>query len=194
MAGGRGVKVKLFYGVLVVVPLVLCVVLISYLVEKLGKLTTILGLESWLSTTVLLFLVVFGLLITCYLVGSLVQTRLGMWSFEKFETYLLTQVPGYRIIKNVVMGVSGNSVKQNKPAVVNIGPDGVEVLGFVMEENDNGTLTVFVPTSPVITVGNIYILEPSRVRFLQIGHFDTIACISEWGVGSSEILANIDSP
>ena len=31
-----------------------------------------------------------------------------------------------------------------KPALIKLGPDGAAVFGFIMEYNENGTITVFV--------------------------------------------------
>jgi len=40
-----------------------------------------------------------------------------------------------------------------------------------MEENDNGSMTVFVPSSPAITVGTVYIVKRSRVTILETYYF-----------------------
>jgi len=59
-----------------------------------------------------------------------------------------------------------------------------------MEEHDNGLLTVFVPSTPVLTVGNLYIVEPERVTRLTAGASEVADCISQWGMGSKKIIAD----
>jgi len=57
-----------------------------------------------------------------------------------------------------------------------------------MEGNDNGSVTVFVPSSPAITVGTVYIVKRSRVTILEAGTMEIAVCLSQWGIGSRKIL------
>ena len=65
---------------------------------------------------------------------------------------------------------------------------GVSRLGFIMEENDNDTVTIFVPTPPTPTLGRLYIVERSRVTLLDASHVDVIKCITDWGIGSDKFI------
>lgn len=181
-------KSKLLYGLIVIVPLAAIVVVLEKIVELLNMLAKSLGLDSSLSAGLVIVLALAGLILLCYGVGSLVHTRIGGWSFDKFEKLLLSQIPGYRIVKNVFIGVSGENVKAYKPALIKLGPDGVAVFGYIMEYNENGSITVYVPNSPVLTIGAIYIVEENRVTLLDSGHLTMINCISEWGIGSSKVV------
>src|SRR5262245_51433281 len=40
--------------------------------------------------------------------------------------------------------------------------------GYIIEPNVDGTLTVFVPQAPIVALGQVYIVEPGRVRKLDI--------------------------
>ncbi len=57
-----------------------------------------------------------------------------------------------------------------------------------MDENDNDTLTVFVPSVPAITLGALHIVERNRVTLLDASHLQIVNCITEWGVGSSRFI------
>jgi uncharacterized membrane protein len=59
-----------------------------------------------------------------------------------------------------------------------------------MEENDNGSVTVFVPSTPTITIGSIYIVDSSRVTPIEASMIDVVTCISQWGIGSRKIIGN----
>jgi len=170
---------------------IILIVLVK-LVELLNKLSKAVGLESALSAFVLILLVITGFVLLCYGAGSLVHTKVGGWSFDKFEKLILAQVPGYRIIKNIIIGVSEEKVKSYKPALIQLGPKGTAIMGFVMEENGNETITVFVPNSPVLTMGNIYIVEKNRVTLLESGYLDMFNCISEWGTGSGKVVGTVN--
>lgn len=174
------------------VPIAAIVVVLARIIELIEMLAKSLGLDSYLSISLVIVLALAGIILICYGVGSLVHTRIGSWSFDKFEQLLLTKIPGYRIIKNTFIDVSGENVKAYKPALIKLGLDGAAVLGFMMEYNENGTITIFVPNSPVLTVGTIYIVEENRVTPLESGHLAMINCLSEWGTGSNKVLGTTE--
>ena len=64
------------------------------------------------------------------------------------------------------------------------------MLGFVMEENDNGSVTVFVPAVPTLIMGALHIVSRERVTMLEFGSIDVSNCICQWGIGSKKILVN----
>jgi uncharacterized membrane protein len=68
------------------------------------------------------------------------------------------------------------------------------VPAFVVEENLDGRYTVFVPAAPNPTSGAIYIMEKTRVHLLNISVLKTAKCVSEWGVGSEELLKSMRAP
>jgi uncharacterized membrane protein len=57
-----------------------------------------------------------------------------------------------------------------------------------MEENDNGSVTVFVPAVPTLTMGGLHVVDRERVTMLEAGSIDVTNCISQWGIGSRKIL------
>ena len=67
------------------------------------------------------------------------------------------------------------------------------MFGYVMEENDNGSVTVFVPAVPTLTMGSLHVVSRERVTLLESGSIDVSNCISQWGVGSKKILGNTQS-
>ena len=175
-----------------IVPIAAIIVVLARIVELIEMLAKSLGLGSFLNAGLFIVLALAGITLLCYGVGSLVHTRIGSWSFDKFEKLLLTKIPGYRIVKNIFIGISGENVKAYKPALIKLGPDGAAVLGFIMEYNQNGTVTVFVPHSPVLTVGTIYVVEKNQATLLDSGHIAMINCLSEWGTGSNKVLGNTE--
>jgi uncharacterized membrane protein len=64
------------------------------------------------------------------------------------------------------------------------------VFGLVMEENQNGVLTVFIPSAPALTVGSLHVVQRDRVTFLEASTPDVINSISQWGIGSQKILGD----
>ncbi|MCP4622854.1 MAG: hypothetical protein GY850_04910 [bacterium] len=60
-----------------------------------------------------------------------------------------------------------------------------------MEENDNGSVTIFIPSVPTLTMGSLHIVDRERVTMLEAGSIDITNCISQWGIGSQKILGSI---
>ena len=65
--------------------------------------------------------------------------------------------------------------------------DDIAVIGFMVERLPDGRCAVFVPTSPVTTVGNVLIVAPEKVRYLDSGISDAITAVSQWGVEAARL-------
>lgn len=185
----NSIKTNLIYGLFIIVPVGMVVVLIVHLVKVLNLLAQKLGLESAVGAGLGVLASILLLLLICYGVGALIHTRLGAFSFSRFEEKLLKPIPGYKMISKVLKGFADKK-EAYPPARVKLAHSGVEMLGFVMEENSDETLTVYVPMAPLMMIGNIHIVERERVTLLDSAHTDVFDCISEFGLGSGKILAS----
>ena len=183
-------RTNVIYGVLVLVPLAVIALLLAKIVEILEKIAEPLNLQSATSVIGAIILAVLLVLILCFVVGVFVRTRLGSWSLERFEQTILRQIPGYEIISNALKGFAEKKTAYRAALVRLYGP-GTGVLGFIMEENDNDSVTVFVPSVPTLTMGSLHVVDRERVTMLEAGSIDVTNCISQWGIGSNKILGSI---
>ena len=179
----------IIYGLLVIVPLAVVFLLLVKLTEILEKIAAPLGLESALGAALALVLVALAallvVLLLSFIVGSLMRRAV---SYETVEKKILNQIPGYTIVANIAKGFSDKSVAYPAAMIELHGP-GTAVFGFVMEEHVSGLVTVFVPSTPVLTVGNVHLVERKRITILEAGASDVANCISQWGIGSAKIVA-----
>ncbi len=182
-------RTNVIYGVLVLVPLAVIALLLAKIVEILEKIAEPLNLQSATSVIGAIILAVLLVLILCFVVGVFVRTRLGSWSLERFERTILRQIPGYEIISNALKGFAEKKTAYRAALVRLYGP-GTGVLGFIMEENDNDSVTVFVPSVPTLTMGSLHVVDRERVTMLEAGSIDVTNCISQWGIGSNKILGS----
>ena len=180
-------RTNVVYGLLVLVPAAILFLLLAKIVEILEKMATPLNLQSTTSVLVAIMLSLLLLLSLCFVVGMFVRTQIGSWSLERLERKVLNQIPGYEIISNVLKGFAEKRTAYPAAMVRLYGP-GTAVLGFIMEENENGSLTVFVPSVPTLTVGSLHVVDRERVTILEAGSLDITNCISQWGIGSQKIL------
>jgi uncharacterized membrane protein len=182
-------KSNFFYGALVVVPIVIFIILIVELVDIIKNVSQSLGLESDIGGGLAVALLALVMIAACYGAGVAVKTRIGSMSFGSLERRVLAHVPGYRIVSNALKGFADNE-KSYPPVLARLSESGTAVLGVVIEENDNDTFTVFVPTAPAITIGGVYILDRNRVTYLDASTLDFVNCVAEWGVGSSKLIGD----
>ena len=186
-------RTNIIYGVLVLVPLAVIVLLLAEIVEILEKIAEPLDLQSATSVIGAIIIALLLVLLICFIVGAIVRTRLGSWSLERFERTILFQIPGFQIISNALKGFAEKKTAYRAALVQLYGP-GTGVLGFVMEENDNGSVTVFVPSVPTLTVGSLHVVDRERVTMLEASSIDVTNCISQWGIGSQKILGSVKLP
>ena len=180
-------RTNVIYGLLVLVPAAIIFLLLVKIVEILEKMAAPLNLESSTNVVVAILLGLLLLLLLCFVVGAFVRTRIGSWSLERLERKILNQIPGYEIISNMLRGFAEKRTAYPAAMVRLYGP-GTAVLGFIMEENENGSLTVFVPSAPALTVGSLHVVDRERVTILEAGFMDVTNCISQWGIGLQNIL------
>lgn len=180
------VKANLVYGLLVALPVIFVAVLLHQLIDILGKVANKFGLESAVGATMAIILILVALLLFFYFVGALIRTRIGSWSFEKVEMKFLKQMPGYSIISGILKGFVGKN-KEYQPALISLYQPGTSVLGFVMEQNPDETVTVFVPSTPALTMGTVHIVSRELVQLLDARHLDVAGCITDWGIGAHEV-------
>jgi uncharacterized membrane protein len=187
---GYWFKTNFLYGLMVVIPLGVLVLLIAKVVEILQTVALSLKLESTVNAAFAIVVALVLLLVVCLGVGTVVRTKIGTWSFEKLEQAILRRVPGYELVGYILKGFAKE--KNAYPAVmVRLHGPGSAVFGLVMEENQNGVLTVFLPSAPAVTVGSLHVVERDRVTFLKASTPDVINSISQWGIGSRKILGDL---
>ena len=143
-------------------------------------------LPEWIPAEDLLSLLL--VLVLCFLVGVAVRTRVGQAARERIEKSLFQRIPGYAVFRGLAQQLSGqNRESAWQPALVETG-DGL-VPGFIIEELDDGLLTVFVPSVPTPFAGAVLVLARERVHALDVPFTSAIQVISKWGSGAKALVA-----
>jgi uncharacterized membrane protein len=175
-------------GLFIVVPVYLAVLLllkgmkaVAGPVRPLAKL-----LPEWVPAERLLSLLLVFLL--CFLVGAAIRTRVGLAVLERVEVSVLQRIPGYDLIRSFTHRLAGDGdEKAWKPVLAEI--EDALVPAFLIEELDDGRLTVFVPSVPTPLAGAVYILVPERVHIVDVPFTQAIRTVARWGSGSRELVA-----
>lgn len=125
----------------------------------------------------------------CFMTGLFVQTQLGKYLKQWFKEKVVNRIPVIRAIQRIGERFAGIEGEDFAPVEVEAHGEGVGILGVLVEKLPDGRCAVFVPASPVTTVGNVLIVAPEKVRYLEAGISDAIAAISQWGVDSARLYA-----
>jgi uncharacterized membrane protein len=192
------VKSTVIGGLLVMLPLAIFVFIASWVFNlvrgAINPLTEILLSRTSLPGVVADVIVVLLIVMACFVVGFVVRTRLGKWLYQTVESKFLKKVPGYSLIKETVSQFLGNKQSPfSSVALVQIYGNDTMVSAFVTDSHDDGTYTVFVPTGPNPTSGNIYHVKGEYVHPVDIPVEDAMRSIISCGAGSSGMIKQLRS-
>ena len=179
---------SLVAGLLIVLPVYLSILLLLKAVSSMAGLVQPIAalLPEWFPGEVAVAFVV--LLIVSVLIGAAVRTAAGQALRDRIERSLFERIPGYELLRSLTQQLAGKSEETAwKPALVEI--EEALVLGFIIEEHDDGRYTVFVPSVPTPLAGAVYVLSPDRVHPLDVPFTQAIKSVSRWGLGSKELVA-----
>jgi uncharacterized membrane protein len=136
------------------------------------------------------------IIVLCFVVGTLVSTRVGRWAHAFFEQRLERFAPGYRMVKEIVNQFLGEKESSpfSKGQVAKVRLFGADiktsVTALVTSEHEDGQFTVFVPTGPNPTSGMIYHLPADQVELLPDIKVDSaMRTVISCGAGSDELFS-----
>jgi uncharacterized membrane protein len=181
-------KNTLVGGLLVVVPIYLTALLLLKAMQSVAGLVRPLAMllpPSLPAENILSLLLVLSL---CFLIGLAVRAPLGRAMRERLEKSLFERLPGYALIRSLTQRLAGED-RENvwQPALVEI--EEALVPAFIIEELEDGSFTVFVPSIPTPLAGAVYVLSRERVHPLDVPFTQAIQTVSRWGSGSKELVA-----
>jgi len=193
-------KATLFGGVVVILP----VVIISFFIKWLFKtitdliqpLTNYALANNQIPEVVADSLVIAIIILVCFFVGVVVQTKIGNYLHNVFDDVLIKLAPGYRMIKEVVVQIFGKS--EDSPflngQVARVRIFGqecpTEVTALITDQHPDGSYTIFMPTGPNPTSGNIYHVLPEQVTlFPEVPLDSAMRTVIACGAGSGNLFA-----
>ena len=177
-----------------ILPLVLIIILFRWIINLIQKylepLINLINTESVLMIVALYILAVIAIIILFFLLGLFIRTSVGRFFRTVLEEQYLSKIPGYKLARETVMQFFGKQKSFFREVVlVDIFNSGSLMTGFITDDHENSDfLTVFVPTGPNPTSGNIYhVLKEKTIRTsttVDKGMKSIISC----GAGSSDIF------
>jgi uncharacterized membrane protein len=189
-------KTTVLGGLLVLVPVAVCVYIISVVIEKvlkvLGAVAKPLHVKSVAGTAAVEVAAILVVIAACFLFGLLVRTAVGQSFGSWVEEKILNLLPGYQLIKKVSRQFAGGSEAVHwSPVLIKIGES--RQIGFLVEENPSGEATIFVPAAPAVSFGAVHIVKAELVEKLDVSMRKAVDCITQLGMGSST-LSSVPQP
>ena len=143
--------------------------------------------SSWLLLAMYVILII-AILTSFLFIGIIIRTRIGRFFKKEFEQKYLVKIPGYKMARDTVMQFFGkNRSFFSEVVLVDLFNSGTLMTGFVTD-NSGEYLTVFVPTGPNPTSGNIYHVQKDKVLHTNANVDNGMKSIISCGAGSSEIF------
>jgi uncharacterized membrane protein len=189
-------RTTLIGGVVALAPMTLIILLFRWVIGIIGRnLTPVVEALTQNSDPspffeFLLYVITFvAILLFFFLIGMIVRSRMSVF-LNKFEDRYLIKIPGYKLAKETVQQFFGNNRSFFREVVlVDIFNSGVLMTGFITDDQGE-ILTVFVPTGPNPTSGNIYHLPREKVLKTTASIDNGMKSIISCGAGSREVFAN----
>jgi uncharacterized membrane protein len=180
-------------GLLVVVPIYLALLLLLKAMQSVAGLVRPVAMLLPPSLPAENLLSLLLVLTICFLIGLAVRSSTGRAIRERMEKSLFERIPGYALIRSLTQRLAGES-RENawQPALVEI--EEALVPAFIIEEVEDGSFTVFVPSIPTPLAGAVYVLSRERVHPLDVPFTQAIQTVSRWGSGSKELVAAMRKP
>lgn len=187
------IKTTLIGGVLIIVPIYVAILLLAKTAS--GLLALLAPVTAQLPASVKFREIVAILLLVaiCFVVGLIVRTGPGLRAKNVIEQAVFGRLPGYTFLRGLTKRLAGHDEEHTlEPALVEI--EDALVPALIVEELDDGSYTVLVPSAPTPMAGSIYILPRDRVHPVDIPFTKAIGVFSKWGTGAGEFVRAMQQP
>ena len=188
------IKNTLVGGLIVILPVAIFLFILTWIfgfIQKIISPLTIIVMEkSPVQGLVADILVIAVLIFICFIVGVIVRTKAGKWAHSILESRVFLKAPGYMLIKETIFQFLGKSKTPfSSVALVQLFDNDVLATGFITDEHEDGSFTVFIPTGPNPTSGLIYHLPQRLVHPVKVSIEEAMRSIISCGAGSSTIIS-----
>jgi uncharacterized membrane protein len=176
-------------GLVVILPVSILVTVFSWLYRTLTDwiqpLTDLLTKVSTLGEAAADLIVLILIVAFCFFVGLALKTGVGRFVHHGLESRILEFAPGYKLVKETVLQFLGRKKSTfASVALVQLYGSRTMATAFITDDSNPEYVTVFVPTGPNPTSGQIFHLEKQFVHPVRVGVEEAMRTIIACGAGS----------
>jgi uncharacterized membrane protein len=188
-------KTSILGGVVVILPMFIFIMVFKWLfgwvTDIIQPLTNLIVTKSHMSEIIADALVIAVIVISCFIIGIIVKTKIGKFIHENLESRILKVAPGYGTIKEIVLQLIGKKFPFSSVALVRIFENDTLVTAFITDSHADGSYTIFVPTAPNPTSGFICHVKGEYVQHIDIPIEEAMRSVITCGAGSKKILSRL---
>jgi uncharacterized membrane protein len=179
-------------GFFIILPVVILVRIAQWLyrlfIDSTGPLISFIEHRFDIPTLAAEWLTLAAVFAACFLLGMLVRTPVGGWLHARLDQYILTRIPGYKMIRDIIKQFGSEHKSLFREVVlVRVGDDGPEMTGFVVDQYDEDGVSVFVPTGPNPTTGLILHTRRQHLTSLNTTVEHAMKTILSCGAGTGAL-------
>lgn len=184
------IKTTVIGGLLIIVPIAIVLYVLGQLFYGLYSLAEStmsevnIEIDDALIMTGIAALALIGL---CFLTGLVVRTRFGVVSKRWLNRHIGKRIPMYNALASLTRRFAGREGSEFAPVEVDLYGSSARAIGFRVENLPEQRCVVFVPSAPVATVGNIYVVHRNKITSINASVTDTLTAITQWGVDANNL-------
>ena len=183
-----GLRNRIVTGFIFIMPVLITIAVLAKFWGKLlkvgGTISTLLRVDTVFGPSGDAVIAVLFFLFVCFVAGFLIRVSFLKRASERIDRSLNDLIPGYSQLRS-------QTTKKVRPeedeeplfeaCLVKV----QELLqpAYIIEQNPDGTQTVFVPQAPTFTTGQVYVVDPVRIRKLDIDSAALNARLKSLGKG-----------
>jgi uncharacterized membrane protein len=188
------IRSTLIGGVFVIAPIGVLLFVVGKVAEVVyTALTPVMGVLPFDSTAglVLAALLAVAIVVTvCFFAGLLARTTLTRNLVRSVESVLLSNLPGYALMKGVGSNLLGADTGDLRP-VVAVRFEATTMIGFQMDRLGDDRLVVYVPNVPNAFAGTLHIVAADRVTPIGLTMRTALDTLGRLGIGSAAVLDGV---
>jgi uncharacterized membrane protein len=186
-------KTTLIGGLLIILPVYVSLLLLAKAIG--GLLALVKPITATLPTAVefrqTLAIVVLALI--CFIAGLIARTRPGLRAKNAVEQAVLEKLPGYTLLRGLAGRITGQTNETTfAPCLAEI--EDALVPSLIIEELEDGSYTVLVPSVPTPMAGALYILPRERVHPVDVPFTTALKVFTKWGAGAGVFVQAMQTP
>ena len=191
------IKTTVMGAVVVIIPMAIILWILADVFNKLitatAPLTKNMTFGPLSNAIIAMIFVVLVIILVFFIAGLLLNSFWGKSIKNWLESKVFENIPMFATLKQLTQRVAGIE-NSNFPVVeIDLYGTDVKVLGIAVDKLSDGRLMVYAPSSPVITVGQLYIVAEDRAKQLDVSIPDAINCLSKLGLEADKIYHDAKS-
>ncbi len=185
------IKTTIIGGLVVIVPLALIAFVVgdavTSLITIMKPLTQDFPFDAFTNAVIALLLVAGVIIAVCFTAGFLLSTLWGKAVKNWLEKTLFERIPMYTTLRGLTQKFAGIEGSDFPVVEVDLYNSDNRVLGVLVDTLPDHRRVVYVPSSPIVTVGQLFILPGTRVAETDLSMSETIGCLSQMGVEANKL-------